>query len=241
VIQQRVAAIFGRLQVWQDLDSPWPESLEVSVNGQAIEFAPSIAWAQARAVEGARTAVPCIVHRDRRPAGHIPVGVGESMTDVWMISSIDDAPAYFRWFILKITSSPEEMGDIASDAFPKLNFVSGAFVGIKSMSKPYRDLVDDLVRHLGALSDHGHRIFTGSWQYASAEFGSLGINLSDENGATKRNSTARRARTRVYSGGDLVFWWHSKLQPDRDRIHFYPDKVARGGTIVIGIFCRHLT
>jgi hypothetical protein len=78
-LQQRVAAIFGRLRVWQDLDSLWPDSLDVSVNGQADEFAPSIAWAQARAVEGAHAAVPCIVHCDRRPAGHIPVRVKGSL------------------------------------------------------------------------------------------------------------------------------------------------------------------
>jgi hypothetical protein len=158
-----------------------------------------------------------------------------------MISSAEDAPAYFRWLILETTRAPEQMADLASDAFPALQFVPGAFNGVKSMSKPYRDLADDLVKHLGALSDHGRRIFASSWQYASAEFGTLGVNLSDENGATKSNAAAKRERTRVYSGSDLVFWWHSKLQPDRDRIHFYPDAVPRGGAIVVGIFCRHLT
>jgi hypothetical protein len=240
-LQERVAAIFGRLRVWQDLDVPWPESFEVSVNGRAEEFAPSIAWAHARASQGARTAVPCIVHGESRPSGHIPVRVGGSVVDVWMIASIEDAPAYFRWLIVETTNSPHEMGRLASDAFPALDFTTDAFDGVKDMSKPYRGLVDDLVKHLGALSDHGQRIFSGPWQRAPADFGALGVELSDENGTTKGNAKARRERTREHLGATRVFWWHTKLEPDRDRIHFDPEPVTRGRALVIGILCRHLT
>ena len=109
------------------------------------------------------------------------------------------------------------------------------------MSKPYRDLIDPIVGHLSALCDHGQRIFSGPWQRVSAEFGALGVSISDENGNTKNNAAARNERTVVLRGACLVFWWHCKLQPDRDRIHIYPDNIKGGGKLIVGIFCRHLT
>jgi hypothetical protein len=105
------------------------------------------------------------------------------------------------------------------------------------MSKPYRELIEPLTKHLSVLSDHGKRVFSESWKDAPSKFGSHGINISDENGNTKSNSEARRERTRIFNGKEVVFWWHSKLEPDRDRIHFSPDDRDR---LLVGIFCRHL-
>ena len=240
-IQQRVAATFGRLKAWQDLESSWPSCFEVSIEGGTEELACSIAWAHARALEGALEAVPCIVHRSRRPQGLIPVRVGDSAVDIWMISTSSQTQSYFRWLILKATYSPEEMAAFAADAFPELNFVPGAFNGIKSMSKPYRNLTDDIVAHLSVLSDHGKRIFGNNWHYAPAEFGSLKVDASDENGNTKNNAVAQRERTCKFRNRNIICWWHTKLQPDRDRIHFCPDQVPTGGGIVVGVFSRHLT
>ena len=154
-LQERVAAIFGRLRVWQDLDAPWPNSFDVSVDGRDVEYAPSVAWAHTRACEGADKAVPCIVHSERRPCGSVSVRVQESVAEVWMIASIEDAPAYFRWLISKTTNSPDEMARIARDAFPALDFVAEVFDGVKAMSKPYRAIVDDLILHLGFLPTTG--------------------------------------------------------------------------------------
>ena len=133
------------------------------------------------------------------------------------------------------------MAELAGSAFEHLDFVSGAFDGIKKMSAPYSALVFKLVHHLGVLSDEGERIFKGAWRDAPAQFGSLGVQISDENGNTKSNAKAAKERTVSFRGSDLKFWWHIKLEPDRDRIHIYPDQVHSGNKIIVGIFCRHLT
>jgi len=132
------------------------------------------------------------------------------------------------------------MEAFALSAFPDIDFAPGAFNGIKDMSKPYRELVKPLVRHLSAFSDHGKRIFSGPWAQVPAEFGALRVDISDENGNTKGNSEARKDRTIIIDGTDIVFWWHSKLEPDRDRIHIYPDRIPKGGRLLVGIFCCHL-
>jgi hypothetical protein len=122
-----------------------------------------------------------------------------------------------------------------------LDFVEDVFDGIKSMSKPYVNLVTEIVHQLGVFSDHGQRIFSGPWMRVPAEFGSLRVNISDENGNTKKNERARLERTKMFRDAPHVFWWHAKLEPDRDRIHICPGKVGSGGRIIVGIFCNHLT
>ena len=94
--------------------------------------------------------------------------------------------------------------------------------------------------YLGALSDHGQRIFAGPWLRVPQEFGALRVDISDKNGNTKANIHARSARIVVVRGVEVVCWWHTNLQPDRDRMHIYPDHLRIGGKLIVGIFCRHL-
>ena len=100
------------------------------------------------------------------------------------------------------------------------SFVNNCFDGIRKMSKICPDLAPDIVAHLSAFSDAGQRIFSGRWQDAQAEFGSIHINISDENGATKSDKKAAAERT--FDGKEMHFWWHSKIEPHRDRIHICP-------------------
>lgn len=107
------------------------------------------------------------------------------------------------------------------------------------MSRGLPQIAPDIVHHLGALSDYGQTVFQAAWIGAGASFGARGVNLSDENGKTKQNQVARKERARLIDGKEVLFWWHTKIEPDRDRIHFNPDSVSSGSKILIGIFCRH--
>lgn len=69
-----------------------------------------------------------------------------------------------------------------------------------------------------------------------------------ENGSTKRDKECERDRTRSYRGQSMVFWWHTKLQPHIDRIHFryVAPELAQSrderdgvGQIIIGFFTQH--
>ena len=239
-VQERIAVIFGRLGTWQDLEFDWPDGFDVSVEGQSLEFAPTIAWAHARSSEGEKSNVPCIVHSLSRASGHFSISLNDRPAKVWMLSRETETQGYFRWTIVNATRSANEMEKYLSDAYPQLAFVTGALAGISTMSKPYVHMVEDINVHLSALCDHGERIFRGLWQQAPSEFGSLHVNLSDENGNVKQNKVCQRERTRNFGGQDLIFWWHTKIRPDRDRIHFCPDLVSEGGRIIVGIFCYHL-
>lgn len=241
-VRERLAVLFARLPRWQDLpEYPQPPAFDVRIGDAQVQYAPSVAWAYAQAHADASQAVACISFPGHCSGGCLDVSLNDIRLPIWFVVSAEDCRGFFRWLIAHTTKNPHDLCELAPSAFPALEFVDGVFDGIKDMSKPYRDLVASLVDHLGTLSDHGRRIFSRPWSSVPAEFGSLGISISDENGKTKHNPAARTERTVMVRGKKLICWWHCKLHPDRDRIHICPDSLNNGGKLVIGIFCRHLT
>ncbi|BCB26786.1 hypothetical protein SKTS_16720 [Sulfurimicrobium lacus] len=227
-IQERIASIFYGLSKWQDISSDWPSSFEIQVDGEPKEVAASVAWAHVQSFQNPPHHIACVVFSGGRRSGRFDVTVDMKKIPIWFVAGSQSYVDFFRWLIVEKTKNPAEMEEFAPSAFPALDFVGGAFNGIKNMSKPYLELVGPLVRHLGAMSDHGKRIFLGPRTQVAAEFGALGVDVSDENGKTKGNSEARKERTIEIDGREIVFWWHSKLERHLDRIHFNPDKIASG-------------
>jgi hypothetical protein len=238
-IQERIIAAFGRLKTWSELDRTWPDDLDVSIAGVGPTFAPSLAWAMKQASQSARDAVPCLIAASVWPEGLHAVTVGAACSDVWLATDVTH-PGYYRWIATHGTDRPDEFAPWLESAFPNLDFVEDCTSGIKEMSLGYRDLINPIVAALGILSDDGPRIFRESWQTAPNAFGALGVAISDENGHTKSNKVAEKDHTRTFAGRSIPFWWHIKLQPDRDRIHLDATPLNDGGKIVVGIFCRHL-
>jgi hypothetical protein len=238
-VQERIASIFGRLSRWQELDLCEPQDFDVQIANGAKEFAPSIAWAHEQTTQNKAKAIACLIFPSIRSVGDCSVMVNNHTEILWFVGDFQSYRNYFRWLITDTTKNPDELAKFVASAFPSIDFIPESFNGIKDMSKPYRELIEPLAKHLSALSDHGKRIFSEPWIDAPAKFGSLGVNITDENGNTKSNNEARKERTLNIKGEEVVFWWHSKLEPDRDRIHFNPNKIANGGRLLVGMFCRH--
>lgn len=239
-VQERAAAAFGTLARW-DEGEDWPADFNVSVDGQAVEHLPSVAWAHFSNSNPQAEITACISSSRRGYSGLHHVMNNTVSRPMWFVETGRDAELFYRWAGSEYSGSPAGLADLASASFKNLRFVEGCWAGIRSMTGQYRDLVRVVVQHLGALSDEGPRIFRGSWQQAPAEFGSVGIEISDENGGTKQNGKARQERRIIVDGNERFFWWHTKLEPHQNRIHISPDDVPTGGKIIVGIFCHHLT
>ncbi|NTZ82561.1 hypothetical protein FCJ61_05980 [Burkholderia metallica] len=237
-VRERIASIFGRLPRWQELSLP--DSFDVFVETGAAEFAPSIAWAHAQSADEPGNGPACLVFEPARATGCYRVTVQNRTCDMWFVSSRQSYNNYFRALIERFSSSPAEMEALSHSAFPDLDFRAECFGGIKDMSKPYRELAKPLVHHLSALSDHGARVFSGPREQVAAEFGALGVDISNENGNTKSDREALNERTKVVNGADVVFLWHTKLERHCDRIHLSADGLSTGQRLLIGIFCQHL-
>lgn len=235
-VQERIAVVFAMLRMLPERVDPVDVTgrLEVGIGRRT-----SVLWAVEQCSRGHMMSA-AVVTRPSGPQQSLQtVSIdGKDMT-VWFVSSTAHSIAFFRW-IAAATRSDDELAIVAEAAFPQLRFVPGVLSGIKDMSRPFVNIVADIVRHLGVLSDMGAEIFEGDRRGVSQKFASMGLDVSDENGRTKSSRDARVRRTRVYLGVEYVCWWHSKLRPDRDRIYFSPDGIVPAGGIVVGVCVRHL-
>jgi hypothetical protein len=233
------ATVFGTMPKWHELPLPQPVDFDVQVGSGPVETTGSVAWVHAQRGRGLEEPA-CLCAPHGRTIGRNKVLVAGVDRPIWFAASIKDIEHFFRDLLGRFAESPRDFARLASHAFRDLLFVNGCFDGMRKMSRSCRDLAPDVVTHLSAFSDVGQRIFSGRWQDAAAEFGSLGVNISDENGGTKRDKKAAAERVRTFEGKEMHFWWHSKIEHHRDRIHICPDRVPAGGKVIVGIFCLHL-
>lgn len=234
-IRERVAAAFSILQRWDDGDLPDP--MEVVINDRLF-FAPTVAWMATKILGGEDAS--CLVFNSARRKGFQPIVFSEKQFSAFFVSDAGSYREAFRASIVSNSNNSSLLECYSKSAFPNLRFVDGVFSGIKDMSKPYLNMCAPIVHHLSALSDFGREIFSGDRAQVSGRFGALGVNITDENGNTKHDAKAMAQRRKDFKGDLLEFTWHSKLAPDRDRIHICPDKIQEDGYIIVGIFCYHL-
>ncbi|MEQ8322455.1 MAG: hypothetical protein RH946_19490 [Rhodospirillales bacterium] len=237
---ERHATIFNSMPKWEELGPPEVEAYDASIDGGDEEFACSICWAHARNLHSGQCDVAVIAHSHYRSSGPKSVRVRELDVPVWFVTGVKDTELYFRYLISNTSRNRHQMGELATFAFRNLDFAADCFDGISNMEGAYSALVQPIVAHLSAFSDVGSEIFRGPNELVAPTFGSLGVEISNENGATRANNAATKARTVAVNGVDRVFWWHSKLEPHRNRIYISPDDARVGGNIVVGIFARHL-
>lgn len=220
----RMSVALARLAAWQEslpADAPQLPDTRTWVATQCQAGNPAAALVLSPPESGA-----CILHQG---------------TAIYLIATAANYAQFFRDLLAQSNTHWRDNEAWFASAFAGLAFVEGALAGIKDMEGDATALRCEVLRHFAVLADHGHAIFAASQEHAAKELVSLGVNASPENGNTKANQKAKKERTRHHQGRDIVFWWHSKLEKHRNRIHFYPDEVRDGKPILIGILCRHLS
>ena len=156
---------------------------------------------------------------------------------------------FFRSVILWENADEAMFERLAQSAFPALEWADGVWRGLGHFSRPYIEVRDELVRCLGGLGDHGAACFhehnVDPRRLSGVLSARVGSETSDENGNTKSHKPSERDRTRRHPGINKVFWWHVKLRPHVDRIHFLYESpsvsapLPEHGRIVIGLFKDH--
>jgi hypothetical protein len=225
------------------LDDSGLSSYDVIIAGSP-RFAPAVAWAHAQHGQGRGVAV-LPLPLDHSPQGECEVVVDGVAHRLHFVTTEQEHRAFFRDVIQVEDADEEGLRALAASAFPTLGWADEVWRELGDFSKPYRDLRDVLVVHLGVLDDHGAKLFATLQRTSPAEIGprldALGARASDENGRTKQYKEAEKDRTRRYQGRDHVFWWHTKLERFENRIYFLhiPGDPPPHGRIVIGIFNKH--
>lgn len=147
--------------------------------------------------------------------------------------------AFFRDAFAVENADEESFASLAPHAFPELEFADGLWGGLRDFSRPYRDRRDELVTMLGALSDHGRRIFGLPQRDWIAHFAAVRIEISPESSSDMKPPCLRH-RQRELRGETLTFEWHMKLDRHVDRVHVHPGTARADGRPVVGILTRHL-
>ena len=212
-------------------------------------FAPGAAWAHSCCFQRRHIAVLplplCSV-----PRGRVPVTVAGETIEIYFVAEESQHVEFFRSVISLENADEAKFEHLARSAFPALKWADDIWHGLGHFSRPYVEVRNELVLCLGGLSDHGAACFhehrTGDpRQLALILSARVGTETSDENGLTKRHRPSKQDRTRRHRGTSKVFWWHVKLQPHVDRIHFLyePPSASSGilnhGHIVVGLFKDH--
>ena len=216
--------------------------------GGEVRFAPGLAWAHTSCREGHHVAVLPLPLADV-PAGKVAVTVADATLEIFFVVGESQHVNFFRAVVALENADEVTFERLARSAFPALDWADDVWRGLGHLSRPYIAVRDELVRCLGGLSDHGAVSFdefaADPRRLARVLSARIGARTSDENGATKQYPQSRQDRARRHRGIDKVFWWHVKLQPNVDRIHFLyepPSASPAGpseGHVVVGLFRDH--
>ena len=231
-----------------EFDDSGLNEYDAAIDG-TIRFAPGLAWAHTSCGEGRHVAVFPLPLGDVQ-VGRVPVTVADTTLELFFVAEESQHVDFFRSVIALENADEAKFERLAQSAFPMLDWADGVWRGLGDLSRPYIEVREELVRRLGGLSDHGAACFDefragDPLQLASVLSARIGAETSDENGATKRHRQSRRDRTRRHRGIDKVFWWHVKLRPHVDRIHFLYEPPSAGlagpgeSRIVVGLFKDH--
>ena len=214
-----------------------------------VRFAPGTAWAHGCCLQRRHIAV-LPLPLDAVPRGRLPVTVAGATTEIFFVAEEAQHVDFFR-AVIALENADEAMFEhLARSAFPALEWADNIWRGLGHFSRPYVEIRAELVRSLGGLSDHGAECFDeyrarDPRQLQQILSAHVGAETSDENGLTKKHRPSKRDRTRWHRGTDKVFWWHAKLRPNVDRIHFLYEPptatspVPENGRIVVGLFKDH--
>ena len=216
---------------------------------RTVRFAPGVVWAHTCCLQACHTAV-LPLPLDEVPNGRVPVTVNSATTDVFFVTQESHHVEFFRAIIMLDNADEANFERLAPSAFPAIEWADNVWHGLGDFSRPYIAVRSELVRYLGGLSDHGavcfHEHGAGDPRVLRRRLSAkIGSDTSDENGRTKSHRRSKRDRTRSHQGTNKVFWWHVKLLPNVDRIHFLYEPPSASATssghgqIVVGLFKDH--
>lgn len=141
-------------------------------------------------------------------------------------------------YLAQNASNPGGLSDVGAELFPQTVFHPNAWSGVATLGGPPAEQTARLVHHLSVLNDIGPTIWSeqaNNWDRI-AHFGSQGVEASPENSSVHKNKAAMSARTFKFGSRERVCEWHTKLQPNRDRIYF---EIA-DGKVWVGSIIMHL-
>lgn len=164
------------------------------------------------------------------------------------VASPDQARLALRALYVAANLSKNVFSQYCEYMFDKLYFhVSPECVD--GMGWRFEDIVERVIKHFSYLNDSAMTDFEKYCQPIDIirRAGACGVEISPESPKTHKNAKAMAERDIIIGGEVLCCEWHTKLEPTRGRIHFYPwpaqsEKIRGkvGEKVIVGIIADHL-
>ena len=232
----RFQTVHDRTVVFDDSEL---EELDASVEGEVV-YSPGVCWAHLQNKAGNRTSALSL-YVEGVASGERDVKVKDSIQRIRFVTDRESIKHAYRKLILTSSAPQDDLPLLAAKAFPDLGWADNVWKTLGLLSKSVVELCEDLVKHLSVLDDYGAKTFREFLSTKPQEIGGRltahGAPCSDENGRTKQFPEAKLDRLCTFDGVEDVYWWHTKIRPDKDRIHFKYD--AQRHRIIIGKFTEH--
>lgn len=212
----------------------WDEALDVVVDPDVlVEGSPYTSYGVAFALDSAPN--PAVIEfPSGRWEGVCRALSGRTGADLLFIKQLGSLPQFYRQLLQSADES--DFFRIAPLAFPSLMFAEG--LSFRRLQGGF-GVREQVVAHLAAINDR----FMAAYVLEHGDSGRIstriGIDVSIE-GNTRSSERLMSMRDVVVDGETFRCEWHSKIEPHRNRIHFYPADERSAGKVVVGLMVDHL-
>jgi hypothetical protein len=208
----------------------------VVVGGEETSFAPTLARNCASGDDFC--AYLTTDQADRRGSIDISSSGGKGRVG-WFLADATGLVSFWRIAIARANYAADAFESWSGEAFPALIFRENIWADLGNFKGKEHEILPTLADHLAALCDEAPIVWAEFHEphvRSSQMAGRAGVTCSPESPNTRRNSAAMAQRQVKF--GDVVVncQWHTKLRPDKNRIHFDVD----GHRVYVGIFTEHL-
>ncbi len=234
-ISSLLLRLLGRCSTW-DEDPSIAIDDEVVVDGEPCRSF-GIAWGLKVVRSGCGMAVITTPHRFSGGAHAVGQPTQAALVDVVFVATPADHPGFYRT-LYSVENIPENaFFEIAVKAFPDLAFAPTLdfrhFTGGYVLRRP------EVVHHLSLINDSFLELYQAELGSSMRISSRLGIDVSIE-GSNRNIEALMRYRDASFEGRVYRCEWHSKLEPNRNRIYFHTGDEGTDGRVLIGIFHHHL-
>jgi hypothetical protein len=225
--------LLGKCKIWDDDPSVVVSDDDLRVEGNPYKSL-GVAYAASAASERKGLGVLTMVHVGF--VGLRRVSSSGINCELCFVVNPSDCKYLYRSLYALENVAEKDFFDLALVAFPDLDFAPGLSFSRFDGGYSTRDVV---VEHLGVLNDVFLEFYISEHGNSAGISAHIGIDVSIE-GGTRSSEHLMAMRDVEFHERVFRCEWHSKLEPHRNRIHFYPGNTSTGGRTLICIFVDHL-
>lgn len=148
----------------------------------------------------------------------------------------DDPPLQFirEKYINEGLGDINALENISGELFPKIKFSPRFWSTFKYLDGNKEFLCRKVVHHLSVINDLA---LSKKNSNLAQTFAEAGVDFSDESDSVKNNEKLSRHRLSTFDGVSIHCFLHTKIQADKNRIHFAIER--KNNSIFLGSMTKH--